>query len=304
MAAQILTFSPPSTPPTFSVGSAPGTYQGGHQMQPGRGGNAQRSAYNHPNASGYRGVGTTAPVPSYAFVATPQLHQTQNPLRANPTGLRHEDRSVSASSVQQQRPLLALDLPASVGGNTSKPSPDRYRRVQRQGSGQTTPTLGSAQPSGSGMAAVGHLYHHSTQSLSSPALNASRGSTDDFNVNRHSGSEQAKRYRRRSINSIGADDFQGNVQIHHQGAPSLAAAQMPRSYAAVASPNYVPDKPEPRYAQSHNIRPSSAHGRNNSNESSSSSVRSSSRPRSVSTVAQSANLCVTVALQIPPVARR
>lgn len=282
MAAQVLTFSPPSTPsPPFSVGSVPGNYQSSSQMQQSRGGSGQRSAYNQQNASGYRGVGTTAPVPSYAFVATPQLNQTHNPLRQNPTGLRHEDRTVSAPVVQQ-RPLLALDLPSTAGHNTNKSSPDRYRRVQqRSGSGQSTPTLGSAQPSGSGMAAVGHLYHHSTQSLSSPALNPGRGSTDDFNVNRHSGSEQAKRYRRRSINSIGAADDMSNGAMYPSGA-GQTSSQMPRSYAAVANPNYKPERPEPRYTQQQGMRPSSAHGRNNSNESSSSSVRSSSRPRSVS----------------------
>lgn len=282
MAAQVLTFSPPSTPsPSFSVGSVPGSYQGSNQMQPSRGGGGQRPAYNQQNPSSYRGVGTTGAVPSYAFVATPQLNQTHNPLRQNPTGLRHDDRSVSAP-VSQQRPLLALDLPSTAGHNTNKPSPDRYRRVQqRTGSAQNTPTSSSAQPSGSGMAAVGHLYHHSTQSLSSPALNHSRGSTDDFNVNRHSGSEQAKRYRRRSINSIGADDMPNGGLL--QNAALQNPSQMPRSYAAVANPNYKPQQPEPRYTQQQGMRPSSAHGRNNSNESSSSSVRSSSRPRSVST---------------------
>jgi len=151
------------------------------------------------------------------------------------TTVRSDDappRPASTINLVTTTPLLqplALASPA-------KPSPDRYRRTQRRAEGHTPissiqqPGLhgGSAFPSGSGMASVGHLYQHPTQSTSSPSLSTyqpyrrspsplgttSTGhstvgqnevmSVDDTNLYRQPTSEQAKRYHRRSVGSFDA----------------------------------------------------------------------------------------------------
>jgi len=174
------------------------------------------------------------------------------------------------------RPLSTLDPnQQTVPSGSVKPSPDRYRRFQRQVSGQipTQPTgSGSAMPSGSGMATVGHLYsppqYNSIQSF--PAGSQHVSSKDDLNLSRHTTQEQAKRYRRRSINSIGANEDDAQMAGNGQ-----------KTWAAVASGTYVSQQPQAQFQQS-NSRPGSSHGRNHSDESTASTRSSSSRPGSVS----------------------
>ena len=123
----------------------------------------------------------------------------------------------------------ALDLsfpvaspPPTLNSPTApKPSPDRYRRnVRRVDSSESSYARhpqGSAIPSGSGMAAVGQLYNHPTQTSSSPSLTQyhsyrgsvyttssqpAKASADDTTVGRSKEAELAARYRRRSFGSI------------------------------------------------------------------------------------------------------
>lgn len=161
---------------------------------------------------------------------------------------------------------------------------------------------GSAMPSGSGMATVGHLYQHPMQSSSTPALTSYRGaqsppapiindfsagpqprlaSKDDLNLQRErqASSDLAKRYRRRSISSLEAKDYAMSE------APSQQSTQ-PKTYAAMlAGP--APGQ-QAVLQERHEVRttppierPTSAHGRNESNESSNSG-RSGPKSSSVS----------------------
>ena len=136
------------------------------------------------------------------------------------------------SSIELSSSSLATSLsPVSLG----KPAPDRYRRNHRRSETANVTSNssqgGSALPSGSGMATIGHLYNNPIQQSSKSALStyptykgslsplsqSSGGleagsvprllSRDDMNLHRQSSSEQAKRYRRRSISSLEAGEY-------------------------------------------------------------------------------------------------
>ena len=231
-------------------------------------------------------------------------------LTPQPAGSKDDTSIPHTTNNTSSRPLSAVELnsPAlATSSNVPKPAPDRYKRNHRRAetaglpSGTSQPQGASALPSGSGMATVGHLYNGGFQSSSTPTLtnypsyrgspspsrqanestssNKPRGvSVDDTNVSRPGSSEQAKRYRRRSISSLDAKEY----QAFNAETPAAVVSQ-PKSYAAMlASP--APQKsadarqpPSSFYIQ----RPGSSHGRNGSAESSTSG-RSGSRPPSVS----------------------
>ena len=189
-------------------------------------------------------------------------------------------RPDASTQVAPSLPSPSLDLslsdPRLASPSTAKPVPDRYRRTNRTSQGPSTlgspVNGGSASPSGSGMAAVGPLYNHPAQSLSSPALRRDDGSrrvSKDDSVLTSPTSDQVRKYRRRSISGLGG-----------QQEPQVSAAPPPmlRSYASVVSTPYTPDKRDVRPV---NLAPqvSSSHGRHGSEDSVSS--RSASRPSSV-----------------------
>ena len=133
-------------------------------------------------------------------------------------------------------------------------------------------------PSGSGMAAVGHLYNHPVQSHSSPSFMQGGAirvvSKDDASLSRQTSAEQAKRYRRRST-TLGSEDTPSTPTEVRPTPPPLV-----KSYASVVSTPYNPQNREIRpFAQV--SRPNSSHGRTDSDTSGASS-RSASRPSSVS----------------------
>ncbi|KAL8868099.1 MAG: hypothetical protein Q9174_005217, partial [Haloplaca sp. 1 TL-2023] len=234
-----------------------------------------------------------------------------------PAGSKDDTSIPNTTNNPTSRPLSAVELnsPAlATSSNAPKPAPDRYKRNHRRAetaglpSGTSQPQGASALPSGSGMATVGHLYNGGFQSSSTPTLtsypsyrgspspsrqanestnsNQPRGvSVDDMNVSRPGSSEQAKRYRRRSISSLDAKEYQS-----FNAEKPVAVAPQPKSYAAMlASP--APQKsadarqpPSSFYIQ----RPGSSHGRNGSAESSTSG-RSGSRPPSSKREAGSPN---------------
>lgn len=271
-----------------------------------RGSPMSRNIYNTSvgamGGGSYRGHSPMAPVAPYAFTSTPVILNTTNPLRQHPTApvLRQENRSTSAPTV----PLLPS---STTHTNPVKPSPDRYRRSNRRpepaGSQPASPSLqnGPVSSPGSTIAPVAQPYAAPTQSSSSsPTLTsypAFRGSPSSPNLNDVSPAstvrllsaddlslprvtstvEQAKRYRRRSISSLemkehAAQTAELKVQtpLDHKGSVTTLEALegQGEAQASFTAP-----------------RPSSAHGRNDSKDStgstSTSSIRSSSRPPSV-----------------------
>ncbi|KAL1628305.1 bud neck involved protein [Diplodia seriata] len=138
----------------------------------------------------------------------------------------HQRTKSASSSIDSSRQLSAINLSTSVPDLTltsfdtpAKSSPDRYRRSRNTSSGPSSPSLPqdskSAAPSGSGMAGVAHLYKNNAPN---PRPGHNRTSSMDDSVLPRANSEQAKRYRRRSLNN-----FEG-VSIQ-QGAPSWAPQQ-------------------------------------------------------------------------------
>ena len=206
----------------------------------------------------------------------------------------------SAPSQLAARPLsttdLSLPLPQTASYATVvKSSPERYRRNHRRAetSGAVITSNqgqgGSAMPSGSGMATVGHLYTHPTQTSSTPSLTSYpsyRGaqtgpspsvpdynsgtqpipaSKDDLNLQkeRHVPTDLAKRYRRRSISSMEAKDFatsSSEANPPHQSG-------LTKSYAAMLAGPSPQERKEVRVTPPVE-RPTSSHGRSGSNESS------------------------------------
>ncbi|GAB7355135.1 hypothetical protein MBLNU459_g5710t2 [Dothideomycetes sp. NU459] len=245
--------------------------------------NAPRSIYN--TQTGYRGT-SAAPVQPYAFQATPQLRQdsrtasapsvpqSQSSNSTNRQGHRSTPSSSTVSSDMSSAPsakgkqspskdelfagsarnsFIGLsssipDLSLTNFDTTPKSSPNRYRRSpQRIDSSSSlhkaTASPLSAAPSGSGMAAVEHLY-------TPPQLGSlGRTASDDLTVTRStSGTDSAKRYRRRSMNSLETN----------QGVSGNAAGQSPQSQRPASSQG----------AQSSStIRPVSHHSRTSSAES-------------------------------------
>ena len=238
--------------------------------------------------------GTTTPIGASSLcVNQPQASQNDpsaSPLSSWPSNLR---------------PQPTLDLNSSTlqasYATVAKSSPDRYRRTNHRRSETSgglvnTGTIqgGSAMPSGSGMAAVGHLYQHPAQSNSSPSLTTyssyrgtqapssiasdptqSRLTTrDDSNLQRAREKESAlaKRYRRRSISSLEAKEY----AILNTD-PQQAA--QPKTYAAMlAGPAPIPQQQRPVQNTQTAERPISAHGRNGSSESSVSDQSGSKPP--------------------------
>lgn len=232
----------------------------------------QNGRYNNVPSTGYRGMPANGPVAPYAFTSTPQLGNSNMNLRQfNLT----QARSISASKIPQTQPgSSASDQPTSPAGPTQadagnrqpslglpaipstgslivpplpsppaatampKPSPDRYRRNPRRSDGDSGPTRAStvqALPSGSGMAAVGSLYSHPSQSSSTPSLNSQHSyrssqhgnssgapknsSADDLQLNRNQTSELAARYRRRSFGSIETAGLNHAIDTHQTSSP-------------------------------------------------------------------------------------
>ena len=194
--------------------------------------------------------------------------------------------------------LNSTDLSSSGSAATVKPSPDRYRRNHRRAETNVPATTGqtsggSALPSGSGMATVGHLYNPPANSPVVPQkLNTGSQSTPRQDGAHHqspqlrpvskddmglpsSSSELAKRYRRRSVGSIDAGDGTGRSVDQQEQKPTVS---LPKSYASVVSSPYIPDAKEKRPSPVHSRE--SSHGRNGSDDSIN-SIQTSSRPSSV-----------------------
>lgn len=166
----------------------------------------------------------------------------------------------------------------------AKSQPDRYRRASQRGpesgsSSQQGQSGGSAPPSGSGMAAVSHLYtpqpskerRPSPSSLNRPNSFYARvpGTVDDMQLGRNP--DESKRFRRRSM-------------------PALDAVEVPKSLAALdlKKPEKSPtDRPSSKGGDKDKMKTArlvttTTNVKNGSSESLVSSRSSNSRPSSVS----------------------
>lgn len=252
----------------------------------------------------YRGHSPLAPVAPYAFTSTPVILNTTNPLRQHPTApvLRQENRTTSAPT------LPSLSSPTTYT-NTTKPSPDRYRRSNRRpepavsqpaspslqngpvsspGSALATvaqPCVAPTEPSSSSSTPTLTSYpafrgSPSTQTVNdlSPASTVRLLSADDLSLPRQTSTvEQAKRYRRRSISSLEMKEHAAQTAELKVQPPLDLKSPAPASAASEDQSEAQRPLPAPRA--------SSSHGRNDSKDStgstSTSSLRSSSGSPSV-----------------------
>jgi len=190
-------------------------------------------------------------------------------------------------------PLVGSAMPHS-SMQASKPSPDRYRRMVRRldssDNGPNREHSSSSMPSGSGMAAVEHLYTHPSQSNSSPSLTTHqsyRGAThntgsrarntsvDDMNIGQAQNADLAKRYRRRSLGSL------ETAGLNHGDDTQQTASPHPNVFVATSGRRTSSrERQLPGQSQQQN----SSHQHKGSSESASSGQSSKSqRPGSVST---------------------
>jgi hypothetical protein len=284
--------------------------------------NAANPLRQHPTSPLLRHENRTSSAPAVPLAQQLPTSEPPNPSRQRPTGSSFpyapldlsnvvplsqksgskDDNSISSSSSKQTlaRPLSAVELNApafssfAAQSEGAKPLPERYRRNHRRMEKAGLPLAntftpgGSAPPSGSGMATVGHLYNNPLQSSSTPSLTsypAFRGSHavheagaqprfssfDDMSLPKQSTAEQAKRYRRKSVSTIEAKDHSSpevNLPVPFPSKPSA-------TQSTATSERRDASNPPP-------VQRTSLHVRHDSTESSNSG-RSSSRPSSVST---------------------
>ncbi|KAG9670187.1 hypothetical protein KCU76_g17140, partial [Aureobasidium melanogenum] len=198
--------------------SSSDAYQANHQ----RAGSTPRS--------NYRSSPSAAPVQPYAFQTTPHLRQESRTISASsnvPQAQQKGHKSTSSTSTTSSADLTTKTPPLSPGKDafinlssnipdlsltsfetTPKSSPNRYRRTPQRA--DSNHSLQKAPPPAS---SVDNL-------LTPPAPQLNRTSSDDIAVTKSNTSESAKRYRRRSLNSLemskledGRPSSQGNATI-------------------------------------------------------------------------------------------
>lgn len=207
-------------------------------------------------------------------------------------------------TVLDNRPLSTISLSTSVPDlsltnfdTTPKASPERYRRVQRRADSSTsvptTPQDGqppnrSAMPSGSGMANVAHLYNGNLPPVPRPA-HLRTNSADDMQLGRQA-TEQAKRYRRRSLNSFEANAMANQVFTAPNGQPQAAVNQAKPQGASESRPaHYVvaagrPPSHHERHPSAESVSSNSARSRPSSKQENIPQRPSSSSSAAVSSV--------------------
>lgn len=170
----------------------------------------------------------------------------------------------------------------------AKPAPDRYRRPAiRRADSSNSSQAGVSSSSVSTMPNVLQFYGASTQAVNSQAFNLQmpqqnqpNATADDLQLNQRTTSEQAKRYRRRSIHTIDAHD-------NSNASPSPGFLQQGSRPVNNASGRI--DQPPEQHGQHPlrsspvvTVRPATSHGRNDSTDSMKSARSGHSRPNSVS----------------------
>jgi hypothetical protein len=195
-------------------------FQGPPQQSP-RLGQAPRSMYNGSNNTAYKNP--SSPVQPYAFQSTPHLRQEsrtisapsaeQNLLSVQRAGHAQSASTSTASSSDassaKDDSVIGTQAESSISFSSSvpdltlnnfdqpaKPSPDRYRRTARR-----TNSNNSVPKTAPTAAASPTATFASVLSPPSPTIERT-ASHDDAAVPKSGNGELAKRYRRRSINTI------------------------------------------------------------------------------------------------------
>lgn len=236
---------------------------------------------------------------------------------------RHQSATASATrddapqySRSNARPLSTISTsnlpPPQMTTSTNRPSPDRYRRPGNRRSESAMSSVGSsqngsAQPSGSGMAAVAAIYSQPVRSNSNPSLPqgaAPAGATikasfigdypgqlrsqsvDDIHTHRHlsTASQQQMQNRRRSVgpDAFSPDSFQNFVRQEMSAMATPMPIQLSRpGSAASGSSKSQTNEGSSKVTGSANFQPSMRPGNRRAGSTDSSNSANSSRPTSV-----------------------
>ncbi|KAL1587827.1 hypothetical protein WHR41_03530 [Cladosporium halotolerans] len=301
--AEVLTLPMTSSSTVTMLQSRPSSseaFQGPPQQSP-RLGQAPRSMYNGTNNAAYRN--TASPVQPYAFQSTPHLRQESRTISApsggqnllsvqRPTHSQSASTSTASSSDAssskddsvigtQAESLITLSSVPDLSLNTfeqpAKPSPDRYKRVARRTNSSTSVPKAAA-PNGAVSPVTPGAAAADLLSQPTPAIER-QVSADDAAVPRSGNTELAKRYRRRSLNTIDT-----HVAMTNGDAQTAAGAQRPtssRSASTVSTPTTI--RPVGSHQRIGSRDGAEAAQRNNS-ISEATSVKASDAPTSQKTV--------------------
>ncbi|PQE13055.1 Immunoglobulin A1 protease protein [Rutstroemia sp. NJR-2017a BBW] len=287
----------PITPYAFNntPGLSMGGQQNGSQFRP----EQQRTA-SAPIVPTLHQGGSGNPPNRSRYPAPLSVSTTSSSSSSDLSSLGHKSGSRDDSTISSTARLATrVPRPHSTvitfsGSNTpsgmsspGKPAPDRYRRPAVRHNSSSTNTHQNTQSvsSPSTMPNVMQFYGASTQqsqSINTQAFNLQmpqsqnqpRATADDMQLNRNSTSEQAKRYRRRSIHTIDAHELHNSspTDFLQQGSRQVSNA----SVRADRQPEQHPLRSSPVVT----VRPATSHGRDGSTDSLNSTPSNHSRPNS------------------------
>jgi hypothetical protein len=265
-------------------------FQGPQQQSP-RLGQAPRSMYNGSNNTAYKNQ--AAPVQPYAFQSTPNLRPETRTISSSNGGQNHlsvqragHSQSASSSTASSDASSAKDDSVIGTQAETSinfssspdlslnsydqlaKPSPDRYRRAARRtNSNNSVPRTAS---NGTGSPTTPF-----TTVLSPPSPTIERtASSDSTSLPKSGNTELAKRYRRRSLNTIDT-----HVIVPNGDGQTGAGAQRPSSShgsGATSTPTSI--RPVATHQRTSSRDGPETARRNNSTTSETSSVKGGDAP--------------------------
>ncbi|KAI5272207.1 hypothetical protein E4T47_04583 [Aureobasidium subglaciale] len=218
----------------------------------------------------YRSSPSAAPVQPYAFQNTPHLRQESRTI-SSPSNVpqiqQKGHKSTSSTSTTSSADLTTKTPPLSPGKDafinlsstipdlsltsfetTPKSSPNRYRRTP-----QRADSNHSLQKASSPASSVDNL-------LTPPAPQLNRTASDDITVTKSSTSESAKRYRRRSLNSLEMSKLDdGSQRPSSQGSATIRPVSFhSRTSSGDSTGRRVPSSSTPPPAESGRLSPAAS----------------------------------------------
>ncbi|QSZ34942.1 hypothetical protein DSL72_007804 [Monilinia vaccinii-corymbosi] len=182
-------------------------------------------------------------------------------------------------------PPHTLNL-APLMASPAKPTPDRYRRpVVRRAESSNSSQVSVPSSLASTMPNVMQFYGASTQAVNTQPPNSQTSqpqnqpiaTADDMQLNQRNTSEQAKRYRRRSIHTMDAPD---NSNALNPGFSPKGSRQVSSASGSIDQQPEQHGQHPLRSSPVVTIRPATSHGRHDSTDSLKSTRSGHSRPNS------------------------
>ncbi|THV44350.1 hypothetical protein BGAL_0665g00020 [Botrytis galanthina] len=280
----------------YAFTSSPGLSIGGQQTPNGSQSRPeQQRTASAPIVPTLQGGSTNAPNRSRypAALSVSTTSSSSSSELSQRSGTRDDSAITSTARIATRTPRPHSTIITSHNQNLAppmaspaKPAPDRYRRPAiRRADSSNSSQAGVSSSAVSTMPNVMQFYGASTQAVNSQAFNLQMpqqnqpsATADDMQLNQRTTSEQAKRYRRRSIHTIDAHD-----NINASPSPGI----LQQGSRPVNSASGRIDQPPEQHGQHPlrsspvvTVRPATSHGRNDSTDSMKSTRSGHSRPNS------------------------